>query len=217
MLEKGRGQPMTNRHLSKREKAMLYIFICFLIVTLGISFLVLPAISHYTDLNLKLNETQATVDNMRQTIERIPQDQADVDTLKEEIEAYVDELYEPMPNDEIDQLITNLMIRYGLTPIELKIQTLDTDQVAPYLSAQAAASSPNKGLQTTNAGNAATPTNIYSVVVQAEGQRSSFYSLSDEVSGLSSMRLTGFDIQENEMEPAKSIMELEFAVITYAR
>jgi hypothetical protein len=216
-----------NHQLSKREKTMLYILASFLIAALGISFLILPAISQNADLRLKLHEAQAAADDMRQIIERMPQDQIDLDTLKEDIVAYAGELYEPMTNDKVDQLITNMMIRYSLTPIELKIQALDTDVVTPYLSSATGegASSTEEGTDATEPGEPGegaeslpeTPICIYSVTVQAEGLRSNFYGLADEVSGLRSMRMVSFDVQEDSNDPTKDIVEMEFAVITYAR
>jgi len=109
--------------ITKREKILLFLAALVLIVYLSVQFVIFPAFARYSDLN-------ANLDRLEDERARVEADIAMLPLLRvENAEAYerFTEILEKYPelivSEDIDVLMTNLVIRQNLNPTMLNISS----------------------------------------------------------------------------------------------
>ncbi len=107
--------------LKQGDIVLLKVLACILIVFFSFRFLILPGFEKHQDLELEKENTEAQQLDMQQTIdsalfmkEKIVKQKA---ALKEVSKGY----YDLMENQEIDELITGLILKHNLFPVYLSI------------------------------------------------------------------------------------------------
>lgn len=107
--------------LSQREKALLYVLMCFLIVVVGWLFLVSPTL----DKGVVLSEDyeQAMMDNSAKQVELVHYQTApsELKTKKKSLESLIGKYNTYLTNEKIDKLVTSTFLNNGLRPISLVI------------------------------------------------------------------------------------------------
>lgn len=107
--------------LSEREKRLLYILACFLIVIAGWFFLIIPALDKQTLLNQQY-ETVLMDNSVKQSELDKYLTAPDELKIKQESLKEIIEKYNPMmTNENIDKLLTSAFLSNGLKPISLNI------------------------------------------------------------------------------------------------
>ncbi len=109
------------RNLSKREKTLLYILLLLLIIAGGYYLLIAPSLTYYEE----LGDDLATLEEQQAEIAGVIQGQAALAQKKAELEqaraAGWRQLKRVLANDELDHLLTGLLLEYGLQPLSLAI------------------------------------------------------------------------------------------------
>lgn len=107
--------------LSKREKRLLYILACFLIIIAGWFFLIIPSLDKQTLLNQQyetvLMDNYAKQSELDKYLAAPDELKIKQESLKEIIEKY----NPVMTNENIDKLLTSAFLSNGLKPISLNI------------------------------------------------------------------------------------------------
>lgn len=118
--------------LTKREKVLLYILLCFVIMIGGLYALILPALNHKTELEAsyyqavaKQQELQNTIDQYGNLDEALKEINEKINTVKAEFQAI-------QPNEDIDELLTAKMIAYGLQPLSLTMSDVQEISLPVY-------------------------------------------------------------------------------------
>lgn len=119
--------------LSKREKVLIYILICLIIVVTAVWLLILPSVSRNIELkdNLDIIRTQKTEMEIRSK-------SLDKNLSKaEELENKCSELYNGLfdlntTKEEIDDYITNIAISFGVVPGSLTIESVENSGLPNY-------------------------------------------------------------------------------------
>lgn len=109
-----------NNKLSRREKILLYILLCFLIVMGGLYLLILPAMTRYNNLKGEYDEALMA----RAAISQNGGDTGAPLTLEEakkQAAAATEGYYSPMTVLELNEELTGLMLAYSLNPESLSV------------------------------------------------------------------------------------------------
>lgn len=110
-----------NKKLTKREKVLLYVLICFLILMGGIFWLILPAMDTLLERQARYQEVQEEYLLTRTAIDGISGVQEQTARIQENIAAMDGYYYPPMTTEQVDTLVTGLVRIYGLTPVSLSL------------------------------------------------------------------------------------------------
>ncbi len=126
--------------LTKREKVLIYIMICVLILALGVFFVIKPAASWNSSVNSKYEKIKLQKMEMETTISQKQTAKGEIKEYEKKIKNMKSKFLEPMTNDEIDVKITGLIEQSGMTPQSLQIGASDsgigsfgeTDEIVGY-------------------------------------------------------------------------------------
>lgn len=138
--------------LTKREKTMLYILLCFLIVVGGVFGLLLPAMNYSSDMQQKVDEAQMQQMLTSQTIMQAEQTQKAIVSAEAAWKAEKRYYKQPMQTEKVDSLVTALLLRHQL---KIKSMTINPAEPAVIQKYDANASTVSGGTGTTSASSTA--------------------------------------------------------------
>ena len=122
------------KKLTKREKLLIYILACLMIVSGGIYFVVLPAYARYATVSSQAAEAEFTQESMTMAIEGMPSTM----TTGNETNAKLMTLKSPfsvkLANEGLDVLLTQLCLSYSLTPTMLSIEDNSEQDVPIFIA-----------------------------------------------------------------------------------
>lgn len=107
--------------LSKREKCLIYILIIVLILAGGVMLLVKPAMEKHDKINEQLIVKQQEQTETQWAISQIPVTESNITDCKKNIKKIKSEFNEILLNEDLDSLITNMVVASGLKPVSLMI------------------------------------------------------------------------------------------------
>jgi hypothetical protein len=110
------------KKLTQREKLLIYILICFVIVSGGIYFVVLPSYARYAAISDQAAEAAFTQESMAMSIESIPATMTTRDEAQSKLTTLKNPFSAPLPNEGLDVLLTQLCLSCNLTPTMLSIE-----------------------------------------------------------------------------------------------
>lgn len=178
-----------NNKLSRREKILLYILLCFLIVMGGLYLLILPAMT-------RCNNLKGEYDEALMARAAISQNGGDTSTpltlgeAKKQAAAATEGYYSPMTVLELNEELTGLMLAYSLNPESLSVTEPAAAAFAGFGETTAAVTG------TTAAGGSGTPSIGGSTVLQSQaslrmtGSRDDMIRLIDHIAGYPSLQVT---------------------------
>lgn len=107
--------------LSSREKKMLYFLFCFLIVVGSWMFLINPSLEKGKKLKQEYNDV--LLENTNKQIELMQYITApqELKEIKQQLVDIIKKYNAMLPDEEIDRLLTTLLINHSLTPTRLTI------------------------------------------------------------------------------------------------
>lgn len=114
------------KKLSSREKTLIYILVILLIVCFGWLILLQPQLTSHTSLksskdSLELQLTELKATSSSSSTEDI---KTQIMNVNQEIKALNDQFYNLMSKEDIDQLITNLIIEHKISPTNLTMSEI---------------------------------------------------------------------------------------------
>ncbi|MEO1815709.1 MAG: hypothetical protein ABGU93_09000 [Acetobacterium sp.] len=205
------------KKLTKREKLLIYILGCALIVFFGLYFVILPSFRSYQVVNDQAAEAQFTQESMTMAIDSIPATMQ----ARDEATANLASLKTPFPqqltNEGLDKLLTQLSLDYSLSPKVLSIQNngmAGVETFTPYTSDEQPSAPDSSTTETTattegttspetpdpttsteatvTTGSAETWTGV--VNMELTGTQPNFYRLLDAVAARPDMIISSFEI-----------------------
>ena len=113
---------------------------CVLIVVLFMQLLIFPGLNKHEDLSASLEAKTAQKQEMEDTIANMPAVEETIAKQEETLKAAQDQYYGLLENQEIDELVTGVVLNHSLFPVSLSIaETRDAVPDAYFLSALAVA------------------------------------------------------------------------------
>ena len=107
--------------LKKGDIVLLKILACVLIIFFSFRFLILPGIEKHQTLELEREELEAQQLDMQQTIDSAPFIKEKIVKQKAQLKETSEGYYDLMENQEMDELITGLILKHDLFPVYLNI------------------------------------------------------------------------------------------------
>lgn len=185
--------------LSRREKVLLYLLACVMIIAGALKFLILPSIEDMNDIQTKIDEAMLTEIEMKAKISNKDAVKANVSKTTEEINTLAEDFYSLMPNEDIDSLITELLISKALVPDSMIISPL-TDALSDSAESQSAYSC----------------IKMCYVNVHAIGTYSDLSRLIEEVSDDKALRISAFNIEGSYGSTDEAVsISIDFEVFMY--
>lgn len=111
--------------LSKRERFLIYILSCFLIAVAGWFFFLSPALDKNSELRMTNENTQMQLLTLQQQLINLESAPEQLEKLEEKYTEITNQYNEPMPNDDIDKLLTTQVLSYGMNPKTMTIGDLE--------------------------------------------------------------------------------------------
>lgn len=208
-----------NYEFSKREKVMIYILGMALLVVATLFLVIMPGLNKYQEVSAKRDEAMFKQEEMEMAIAGLDANRKNKTNAETDLTAKKDSYASKMNNEELDNLITNLMVDQGFRPEDLAISKNEIAAV-PTFGKNEDGSTPTPSPTPSTEGNttenkdisgdgtttttdnsttttgASTITGIYigSVSMTAVGNLGLFENLLDNVSGRSDIQITNFEV-----------------------
>ncbi|HAN21667.1 MAG TPA: hypothetical protein DCP51_08360 [Clostridiales bacterium] len=109
------------RNLTKREKVLLYILSLVIIFSSSMYFLIMPSMQNLDNLRIELDEAKLNKLDMSAKLNNLEYIQDRIIKTKEEINSHSSKFYPYMENNEIENLITDILIEHNMPPRSLSI------------------------------------------------------------------------------------------------
>lgn len=108
--------------LSRREKILIYVLVCFLIGLFGLYFVVKPSYEKFIVVNEQAAEAKFTQQSMEMTIDGIPATMQARDDANAKLAGLKTPFSAKLPNEGVDSLLTQMCLGYSLSPRVLAIE-----------------------------------------------------------------------------------------------
>lgn len=118
--------------LNKREKRLLYILLCVLLVVGGIFLVVLPAFEKNTSLKAKYKQAEQEMAALSNTDSNAAEAAKDTKSIHNKIKKLNDSFYSSMQKEDLDAMLTQLVMDHGLTPVSLTIEDAKEEEVLSF-------------------------------------------------------------------------------------
>ena len=118
--------------LTKREKRLLYILLCVLLVVGGIFLVVLPAFEKNTSLKAKYKQAEQEMAALSNTDSNATAAAKDTKSIHNKIKKLNDSFYSSMQKEDLDAMLTQLVMDHGLTPVSLTIEDAKEEEVLSF-------------------------------------------------------------------------------------
>lgn len=107
--------------LKQGDIVLLKVLACVLIIFFSFRFLILPGFEKHQDLELEKENAEAQQLDMQQTIDSAPFMKEKIVKQKAALKEVSKGYYDLMENQEVDELITGLILKHNLFPVYLSI------------------------------------------------------------------------------------------------
>jgi|GEM_PF-5605903 len=131
--------------LTRREKVLIYIMASFIVVAVGLIFVIKPLASWNSSVDGKYQKLKAQKIEMEAVISQKTSSLEQMDKIQQNIQKTKKKFLKTMENEKTDELITGIVQESGLTPQSLEIGVSDTGTNAFSQSSQTVDSSGDTG------------------------------------------------------------------------
>lgn len=202
-----------NYEFTKREKGLLYILGMALLIMAALYLVFFPGINKYQTLSEKRSEAEFKQQEMEMAIASLPANRKIKEAAAADLSAKKEGYEKRMTNDELDNLITNLVVDEGFKAQDLaitanKIDTFKNEDTGTTESPDTTTEAQEmkdlaemEGNTTADENSTTTTTEptikgiyIGTVTMTIQGNIGQFENLLDTVNGRSDMQITAFDV-----------------------
>lgn len=117
---------------TKREKVLLYILLCIILIVGSVFLLILPSYDKYNDLKTEHQNAQLELQSTRASIIDYTDLDKQIKKTSKELKQVKNKFYSEMEKEEVDSMITNMVIEHGLTPSSLSVTDAANENVISY-------------------------------------------------------------------------------------
>lgn len=193
------------KQLSKRERTLIYILLCVIVFIGGTFFMVMPSFEEYTKAE---TNRDIAVQTLNSTKKNMP-DYSDVDeklnASQEEIDKVKKNFYSEMEKEDVDQILTTFAVEHGLSPVNLNINSVATEDVmsySDYLASQV--KDQTSSSETTKIPESLISTKVYDVSLLVTGTVSNVQRLVNDANQTYSMKVSSVQYS-NQIEDVKQM------------
>lgn len=200
------------KSLTKREKTLIYILVCMIVFIGGLLLLVMPSFENYnkaksanSDAKTQLQITKASVPNYSDLDENVKKLKKDLDSIKKYF-------YNEMDKEDLDQIITQIAVEHNLTPVNLSMSEITTEDVISYEDYinSKATKKETEDSEKKNTSTSKVSAKVYSVSLLVKGTVSDVQSLVNDANAMYSMKIAS--VQYSEQEEAIKEMTVTFKI-----
>lgn len=110
--------------LTKRERFLIYILMCFLIAVAGWFFFLSPTLDKNAELKVTRENNQMQLITLQQELKSVEEAPEQLEILEERYTKITNQYNKIMTNDNIDKLLTSQVLYYGMSPKSMTISEL---------------------------------------------------------------------------------------------
>ena len=178
--------------LTRREKRLLYILLCFLVLVGGLYLLVMPSLQRYQSAQGEYEQQQMQKQTVDTAIAGLPQLQDTLSQAQQRVATQDQVFYSRMENEQVDRLLMGMATDHQLAPVSLSIQDPQATELTGFgeeVSSQAA--------QSSEAAQSGNPNQMLSSIVnlQLSGERANLQAFVDALSKMPSLRVNGVSVE----------------------
>lgn len=118
--------------LSKREKVLLYVLLCLIIVVGGVFMMVLPAMQRHNELSSDHASAEMSLQQAKASIIDYGSLDKDIKKATSELTKVKKKFFTTMAKEDVDALITQMAIEHNLVPESLNINDTESENVVDY-------------------------------------------------------------------------------------
>lgn len=165
--------------LTKREKFLLYFLCCFTLVMIGAFVLAMPAMDKKNQAELDLAAAQGKLTSLQNTIAQYGDLDGAIEEKKGEIAQIKDKFYSPMPNEDVDSLVKQILLGNNMLPISMEISSQENYPLTPYHPQTSQTQEPTEEETTTSSG-----LTLITVNVSFSGSLANLSNMIDQIANL---------------------------------
>lgn len=154
--------------LKPGDVVLLKLLGSLLIFVLIGQFLILPGIRKHQDLALEREQTEERKQEMEDTIANAPMVEKQIEQQQEQLKQVSNPYYDLMGNQEVDELVTGLILDHNLFPVSLSIGDTYAEVPAAYFLSRRAANAAEASDTDTTADTGAESTADMGTLLQTE-------------------------------------------------
>lgn len=183
--------------LTKREKVLVYILLCVVIIICGTFLFVLPAIEKHSQLNSEYQQIQIKLAQTKSKVPDYTNLKKNIKTVQKDLKNIKAKYYGNLKKEDIDKEITGIAIKNGLTPVSLNIEASKEEEVLSYAEFIKKQASIKKEKATNKEPNSALMLKVYNVSLSVRGKVANVQKLVDEANRTKSMKISGVTYSNN--------------------
>lgn len=117
---------------TKRERVLLYILLCLVLVLGGVFFLILPSFEKYNNLKATHQTAELELESARASIIDYTDLDKQIKKTAKELKAIKNKFYAEMDKEEVDDLVTESAVNHNLVPTSLSISEVAKEDVVNF-------------------------------------------------------------------------------------
>lgn len=199
--------------LSKREKTLIYILICMVVFIGGLLLLVLPTFENYSTAKTANDDAKAQLQITKASMPDYSTLDENVTKLKKELNEVKKYFYNEMDKEDLDQIITQIAVEHNLTPVNLSMSEITSEEVMSYenyLASQAKETTTTDNNNQNETAITKTTSKVYSVSLLVEGNVLDVQRLVNDANQTYSMKIAS--VQYSEQEEDVKQMTITFKI-----
>lgn len=189
--------------LTKREKVLLYILLCIIILVGGLFLMVMPSMEKYTKLKADYDNAQIELQSAKASIIDYGDLDKQLKETSEDLKSVKKKFYSSMKKEDVDNLITSMTLEHGLAPVSLSIAETEEEEdvisYTQYLLQLAKKTSPSTDK------NSQTMMKVYNVNLSVKGSITDVQTLVDDIRTTRSLKVSGLNYTDEASEEEKEI------------
>lgn len=115
--------------LTKREKFLLYVLVCFLLAVAGWFLLLSPTLDKNAELRVTDQNTLMQLSTLQKELINLESAPKQLEVLQERYDKITDQYNDILVNDDIDKLLTTSILAHGLYPQSMTIGNIENVQI----------------------------------------------------------------------------------------
>lgn len=182
--------------LTEREKKLIYIMGCLLIVVIGYFFVLVPQTEKLTEAGRLLDKEKIVKAEMEQSINEVSYNKERKTELKSKVINLCQDFYRPMKLEVLDERVTGTILRSGITPQSLLMTEFAETKISSYTPGTVGANV-TPGSEDVNMVEKKTANfKSSSLTLSVKGSKSEFLRLIDKFSANKSIMIKNFTLTE---------------------
>lgn len=194
--------------LTKREKLLLYVLLCIILVVGGWYLLLEPSLKENQNSSSKLMDKETELVGVKSKYQQYSDAPLLAEKQKKEYEKQTEGIYSMLSNEDIDKILTELVLKNGLIPQNLTMEDVSSGEITAY-SADST-SEDESSSDTSTEGNSIVKS--VKVSLSVTGSLDGIKKVTDEISTNKGLKLQNFNYTLGTQENTEQTIVMNFVV-----